>query len=83
MNIYRECPACSSINHEVLNYGIKKCVDCGAIYGKTDISVAAQYINTNKMIPNSSDQFYFDFTINGQRMHGWADCDSKAVTQWG
>ncbi len=84
-SMYELCPACNSPHKTPFkNKTISQCCDCAAIFGKTDIGTVQQFIHTNKMVANARDTFYFDFTLeNKERMHGWADADSKAVVQWG
>lgn len=82
-SFYDLCPACNSLNKTKLAGNVSQCADCGGIYGKITREIALKYVRLNDMTANTRDQFYFDFTLDNNRIHGWACCDTKRVVQWG
>ena len=81
---YTTCPACSSDKvGNVPMSDIRTCRSCGAIFGDVTEKVASNFANYGPMSTGSlADHgavFCFDFTVRGQRRHGWTNSAHEVV----
>jgi hypothetical protein len=87
------CPGCNGagINDFTDPSGdVLRCTGCGGLFTVHPISrdKAAGLVKINEpMLANSNQPFYFDFVVEREghpdRIHGWADQQTKQVVQWG
>jgi hypothetical protein len=92
------CPGCNGISDEITK-GVFKCRDCSGLWNHATepmsraaalrmVKLDEWFCDKHGAAIESPSTFYFDFTIqyaNGEnsRIHGWADTETKKVTQIG
>jgi len=92
------CPGCNGISQEITK-GLFKCATCSGIWNHSDqpisrtaalriVKLDEWFCDKNGAALESPSTFYFDLTIkyaNGEtsRAHGWADTETKKITQIG
>jgi hypothetical protein len=84
-NQAEKCPGCSG-QTEYFDAGIRRCVTCDGLVGRTSMERAERYVTLDAMQANAPVERmrYFDFTFdNKNRVHGWYDRETKKVVQYG
>ena len=84
---YGTCPACGSAEIDTVKfYGFSVCRSCGAIFGDVTERTASNYANYGPMATGSlvdhDAVYYFDFTVDEKRRHGWTN-SAREVVQTG